>query len=291
MPHLKFKHWLVAAIPVAIALTALAWQTKNPSKNNTKEPVADTVPSKNHHKVIRDWDNNSDAKDIDDEIRKLDEAMKNVDGKFENIDWGSIQKEVNDAMKNVNITLEHQQIDMEKMQKDIDKAMKDIDFEKIQKETREAMQQVEENIDFKKMQADIEKSLAKEKEYLNSDAFKESIEAASKVNMDKVRENVNAAMRELKENKFNLEETMVNAKEEIKKAKEELEGYREMLNAMQKDGLINTKEDYNIEFDNGGLYINHQKQSQAITDKYKGYFKKDGTRIYKKSGRFNINID
>ena len=166
-----------------------------------------------------------------------------------------------------------------------------IDFEKIQRETQKAMQHLEENIDFKKMQADIDKSLAKEKEYLSSDGFKKEIEAAGKVDMDQVKKSVDDAMEEMKKNKIDLKEEMANAKEEMQHAKEELVAFREMLGKMEKDGLIDKKGDYTIEYDNNELYINHVKQSQDITVKYKGYFKKDGTRIYKKSGRFNINID
>ncbi|MES1222607.1 MAG: hypothetical protein ABUT20_44340 [Bacteroidota bacterium] len=293
MPHLTLKHWLIAALPVIIAVTAIAWQTKE--KKNTaglQQSYSDTIPSKKEaHKNLRVFDEDEDAKDIDDDIRKLDDALKNADGKLNNIDWDKIHDEVQKALEKANEAIDHQHIDMEKIQKDVDEAMKNIDFEKIERETKKAMQHAAENIDFKKMQDDINKSLAEEKEYFNSDAFKESLEAVKKVNMDEVRENVDAAMKELKDNKVDMEEAMSNAREEIKNAKEELVGFREMLNDMEKNGLIDTKGDYNIEYDNGELYINHQKQAQNITDKYKGYFKKDGTRIYKRNGRFNINID
>jgi len=64
-----------------------------------------------------------------------------------------------------------------------------------------------------------------------------------------------------------------------------------MLDEMEKDGLINSKEDYDIEYKEGNLYINDQKQPQEVLNKYKEYFKKDNTRIYKKNGGFNISID
>jgi hypothetical protein len=64
-----------------------------------------------------------------------------------------------------------------------------------------------------------------------------------------------------------------------------------MLDEMEKEELINRKADYDVDYRDGDLFINGQKQPNDILNRYKGYFKKDNTRIYKKDGRFNIDIN
>lgn len=109
--------------------------------------------------------------------------------------------------------------------------------------------------------------------------------------MSQVREELENAKLEIEKNKANMKEEMDKAKEDIKKTKEELKAWQQMLDEMQKDGLINTNADYDIEYKDSGLFINHQKQTKEVLNKYQGYFKKGNTRIYKKNGRFNISID
>ena len=99
------------------------------------------------------------------------------------------------------------------------------------------------------------------------------------------------AREEIKNSKVDIREEMRKAKDEIKEEKATLKGYREMLDDMEKKGLINTKEDYSIEYKGGDLFINDKKQSQEITDKYKNYFKKDNTSLIKKSGELEISND
>jgi len=180
---------------------------------------------------------------------------------------------------------------MEKIKREVAESLKEIDFDKIKEETKLAMQQAEKNIDFKKMQEDIERSVAEAKENLNSEEFKRSIEEASKIDMSQIRRELENAKLEIEKNKVNIKDEMNKAKEEIKNAKEELKAWQQMLDEMEKDGLINTKEDYEIEYKEGNLYINNQKQPQEVQNKYKAYFKKDNTHIYKKNGGFNISID
>jgi hypothetical protein len=291
MSHLTTKHLLFALIPVGIAVSAIAWQTnRNPGKNNSYN-TNDTIPSKNRHKIIRENSKELNEKDLDKELRKLDEAIENLDVDMENIDWGKMEKEVEASVKNATEEMEDHHLDMEKVQKDIDESLENIDFDKIQAETKAAMQQVEKNIDFNKIQLDIENSITEAKYHLNSDEFKKEIEEATKVDMSQIKKELENSKLEIEKNKENMKEEMSKAKEELKKAKEELKAYQQMLNEMEKDGLINTKEDYDIEYKESGLYINHQKQSQEVLNKYKNYFKQDNTRIYKKNGRFNISID
>jgi len=291
MKLLQSKHLLIALLLVGIAFSAIAWQKSGSPKTDNNYNSQDTVPSKNRHKTIRDKEKLSDEKDLDKEIQKLDEALDNLDGKLDNIDWKEIQNNIQSSIENATKNLKDCQIDAERIQKTVEESLQKIDFDKIQGNVKEAMQQAEKNIDFKKMQIDIEKSIAEAKANLNSDELKKELEDVKKIDMSQIKKELENAKLEMEKDKVNMQEEMSKAKEEIKKAKEELKGYQQMLDEMEKEGLINTKEDYEVEFTGSELYINHQKQSEEIFSKYKKYFSKDGTRLYKKNGRFNINID
>jgi hypothetical protein len=180
---------------------------------------------------------------------------------------------------------------MKKVQRQMDDAMKNIDFEKISKETARAMRHLDEYVDADKINEEVQRGLQAAKEQMNSKEFRESIDAAKKINMDEVRKELENVKEEMEKNKINLKEQMDNAKERIEKAKEELKDYRELIDDLEKDGLINTKEDYNIKYKDDELYINGKKQSPEITAKYKSYFKENNTRIYKKNGRFTVDTD
>jgi len=52
-----------------------------------------------------------------------------------------------------------------------------------------------------------------------------------------------------------------------------------MFNEMEKDGLINSKEGFTIEYKNKDLYIDGKKQSEKTTGKYRKYFKQDHFKI------------
>jgi hypothetical protein len=153
------------------------------------------------------------------------------------------------------------------------------------------MQHLNENFDINKLNEEVQRGLEAAKEQMNSKEFREGIDAAKKINMDEIKKELENVKDEMEKNKIDLKEEMDNAKEGIEKAKEELKDYRELIDGMEKDGLINTKEDYSIKYKDDELYINGKKQSPEITDKYKDHFKENNTRIYKKNGRFTIDTD
>jgi hypothetical protein len=82
------------------------------------------------------------------------------------------------------------------------------------------------------------------------------------------------------ENHFNLEKIKTSVKKGmegarigIEKAKAELTRLKEFTQALEKDGLIDSKKGYVIEVKKGELYLNGVKQSKEISDKYRPYFK------------------
>jgi hypothetical protein len=93
----------------------------------------------------------------------------------------------------------------------------------------------------------------------------------------------------MKRQKMDIKKELDKAKLEIDKAKVEVRDYQEMIYEMEKEGLLNTKENYTIEYKDGDLFINDKKQSQHITDKYKKYFKQKKIAIKKEDGEMKIN--
>jgi len=73
-----------------------------------------------------------------------------------------------------------------------------------------------------------------------------------------------------------IDEAMDKANEGMQKAKNELQQFKEFTSELEKDGLIDKKKGYEIEWKNGNLYINGVQQSQQVTNKYKKYYREDG---------------
>jgi hypothetical protein len=89
-----------------------------------------------------------------------------------------------------------------------------------------------------------------------------------------------------------LEKEMENAKASIEKAKAEMKEYKSFVDGLEKDGLINKKENYTIQHKNGELIINGKKQPTDVYNKYGTFLKKhDKFTIKKSDDNFNIDND
>ena len=64
------------------------------------------------------------------------------------------------------------------------------------------------------------------------------------------------------------------AKVQIEKAKQDIKEYKAFEETLEKDGLINKKENYSIEHKDGQLIINGKVQPQAVYNKYHGFLEK-----------------
>ena len=117
------------------------------------------------------------------------------------------------------------------------------------------------------------------------DVLDELDRAELKVDMEKV--NV-----ELRKIKPELEEKLANVKIEVEKAKKELKEYKEFIDGLDNDGLINKKSEYSIKHKNGELIINDKVQTEAVYNKYRGFLEKHKTLTIEKSDNdFNIDFD
>jgi hypothetical protein len=66
--------------------------------------------------------------------------------------------------------------------------------------------------------------------------------------------------------------------------------YKDFVDGLEKDGLLNKKEDYTIKHKNGELTVNGKKVSAEIYNKYRSFLDKHKELTIEKS-KDNFNID
>jgi len=252
---LKHPKSLILAVLSVIIITAVAWQSDDKGKKNDttgKQSTGDTAVPKQRDNHINEFK----LKDLDEAMRILDSNMKNLNIELKDLNI-DISKEINEALAS---------IDFEKMGKEIEASIKEIDVEKINKEVQEELKKV----DFNKINEEVNRSLkTAQEEIKNIDMEKlqtEMKELQLKFNSSDFKNEINNAMK--------------NAQKEIEKAKQELKDLKDFTDALQKDGLIDKKKGYTIEWTkDGDLIINGKVQPKEISDKYSRYYKKDGYKI------------
>jgi hypothetical protein len=283
-------HWILALLTIATSLVLVSWDFKQPGSRYLQNQT-DTVPKNNPEKKIRDLD------DVLDELNRVDlkmetekaqkeiaEAMKEIDGdkiKMEvekamsEVDLTNIQKEVQESMAN---------LDMAKMQKEIQQSMKEIDGEKIKMETEKAMSQV----DFSRIQKEVQESIAK----IDWDKMKTEMDKVKNMDMGKLDDNMKKLSGEMKELGPKIEKEMQKANVEIEKAKVEMRAYKEFVDGLEKDGLLNKKEGYTIKHKDGGLIVNGKKVPAEVYSKYRNFLENHKKfSIEKSNDDFNIDMD
>jgi paraquat-inducible protein B len=148
---------------------------------------------------------------------------------------------------------------MDKLLADVTSSLNDIDWGEKNEEIEKALKEAKKEIEKAKLEI--------------RDIDRDKIEKE----LDKARLEIEKSRTEI--DKIDLTKIMSEVREGIDKAKEELKLTKEMFNEMEKDGLINSKEGFTIEYKNKDLYIDGKKQSEKTTDKYRKYFKQDHFKI------------
>jgi hypothetical protein len=262
----------VAVLAFGVVMAATAFQTK-PSK--TQQTLVDTVP-----------DRSKKIKDIDEALEELERSKLEVDRSLKEVDFAKIEKEIAEATKNIHINSEEmkmqiekamKQVDAAKIQAEVQMALKEVDAEKMKAQMDKAMK----DVDFEKMKAEIQASVAK----IDWDKMNKELEKVKEIDFTKIEA-------DLKKMKPEIEKSMKGAHENIEKAKVELNAYKSFIDGLEKDGLINKKENYSIEYKSGELTINGKKQPAEVVTKYSSFLKghKDFT-IKKDADDFNIDND
>jgi len=208
----------------------------------------DTLPEKNF--TIKDFDRLQN---------ELDKSMFQLSDEMKKIDVSKMQKDIEQSLKAV---------DMEKMMKDVERSLKSIDLEKMMASVNSSMK----DVDIHMGNIEIEKALKEAKREIE----KAKIEIKD-IDRDAIKKELEKVKVEI--GRIDTDKIMNEAKKGIDEAKVELKRTREMFDELEKDGLVNLKQGFELEYKDKSLYIDGVKQPEKVTGKYRKYFKEDHFKI------------
>jgi citrate lyase gamma subunit len=234
------------------------------SAGSDKAPTTDTIPKK--QKQLRDLD--EALIELDKGEMELHKAMKEIDGE-------KIEKEIRAAMKNI-------EVDMAKMKVDIAKAIKEIDVQKINADVQKALAEMQievKGVDGEKIRKEVEASLSK----VDMAKLKVELEEVKKIDMTEMK-------KELENIRPEIEKSLQEAKKEIEKARVEITSYKNLVDALDRDGLLKKTDNYTVEYKNNELTVNGKKLSADQAKKYNEFLTgKENFSIQKDKDDFNIH--
>lgn len=255
------KTILLKSLPLLLIASGLVLTVAFAQTNTGKQkaPTADTVPTK--QKKIRD---------LDEALDEIDRAETEMQRSFKDVDQEKMEADIRKAMKEVDIN-------MAKVKEDLAKSMKEFDKQKIQLEVQKAMQQ----IDAEKIKKEVQEALDK----VDTVELKAELEKVKEIDMTKMKE-------QLANIQPQVEKAMKEAKVSIEKARKEVTAYRNLVNALDRDGLLKKSENYTVEYKNKSLTVNGKKLSPEDTKKYSEYLTgKDDFTLQKEEDGMNIHND
>jgi len=278
---------LFAVAFLGLSLFLVSWDMKQTGRNY--QTINDTTPPKPAKPAKPVHPKEKKSTDLDDVLDELN----HVEFKIE---MEKVQKELDEAMK------ELKEVDVNKIKLELEQSLKEVDMNKIKLELEKSLKE----IDMAKIKADVENSMAK----VDWDKIKKELEEFRTIELDKIEFEMNKAraefekiaprleveMKKLREEMDKLgpklEIEMQKAKEGLEKAKAEMKAYKEFVDGLEKDGLLNKKEEYTINYKDGVLTVNGKIASKEIYDKYRGFLEKNKEFSIKKTADdFDIDID
>ncbi|MEJ7735890.1 MAG: hypothetical protein WKF97_00575 [Chitinophagaceae bacterium] len=297
----KPNHLQTAFLALAISTASLAW-TPSTSVKMVQQNTRDTVPPQKSNQ--QNAENNPD-KDIDQRIQQLEKAMQQIERQLQEKNWEKMQHQLESSLSKVDMNKIQQQldaaikkVDLDKIKFEADAAIKNIDMEKIRQEIKRAMAEAKDKTNWKELDTELkqalheaQKSIAETKK-IDFEKIKKEIQQAQS-NWQKesveIQKQLQEARKEMKENTVRVQDELSKAKADISQAKDQLQGYKTMISEMESEGLLNTSEDYAIEYKADELFINGKKQHREVAARYKRYFKNEHITIKKVKGNFSIN--
>jgi len=219
----------------------------------------DTVPEKECNGSIK-------MKDFDKIQSQLDKSLLQVNDEIKKIDFDKIQKQVENTLKD---------LDMEKIMKDVEASLKNIDLDKLLADVTSSLK----DINWEAKEGEMEKALAEAKKEIEKARIeiKDIDQGAIKKELEKAKLEIEKSRLEIKN--IDMDKIMSEAKAGIDKAREEIKLTKEMFTELEKDGLVNSKDGFVLEYKDKALYIDGKKQSERTTDKYRKYFNKEHFKI------------
>jgi hypothetical protein len=268
---------LLVLLTLILTVGLVSWGQKQ-SPKRYQQSVNDTVPktkSGDREKKIRDLDDVLDELDAVDMKVNMEQIKKEIAEAMKNFDAAKIKMEIENAMK---------EVDMAKLQKEVQESMAKVDFAKVKAEMAMAMKE----FDAEKIKQEVNAAMEK----VNWDKMKAEFDKVKEMDMSKLEKEMKKVQEEMQElgPKINIE--MEKAKIEMEKAKAEMKEYKEFVNSLENDGLINKKQDYSIKHKNGELQVNGKKVSDEVYSKYRSFLEKHKKfSIEKNDDDFNIDMD
>ena len=248
----NLKEFVAAIALITVCCFFISWQT------DRQDPVTfrsstDTLPKK---KKVVDLDEAIAELEATDISRELEKAMAEVDKAMKELDEQEISLKLQEALNRVN---------MEEVRAQVDMAIKDIDVNKINREVEESLAK----IDWENIKSEMD---------------------GVKMDFGEIEEELKKVKEEMKGLKPKLEKQLNEARLEIEKAKTQLKQYRDFLNGLEKDGLIDTKKDYEVKHAEGKLYINGKEVPGETYEKYRDFLENHKQFTIKKE-RDDFNVD
>lgn len=225
------------------------------------------------------------------QIRDLDEVLLEIDNSQEEIRKAMSEIDWEKMNREIREATKNLNVDLGKMHEELAKAMKEIDMQKITAEMQKGLaeaQKAMKEIDGEKLKREIEQSLAS----VDMEKVKAEMQAA-KDEMKKVKELDLSKMKiELEGLRPEIEKSLQEAKKSIEKAKQEIQSYKNLVNALENDGHLKKDGEYTIEYKSGALTVNGKTLSSEETKKYSEFLSgKENFTLKKNADGLNINND
>jgi len=283
---------IVSALVLSIVCFSPSFAQTAKKKDAVKQETSTTI-KKEKIIVIDDNGNKQEYNSVSELPKEQKEKLKKALGKDENDDADAdLTKTINKSITintddsnlsstvNVAITNAMKNIDMAAIGNKVNDALKQVDWNAVNKTMTMSFNHLDSNIDWKEIQKTIEMSM--------EEAQKALSDAKVKENMEKSRKEVDIAIEKAKKE---LKKDMAEARANEMKARElHNNSYEKMLAKMEGDGLIDKAEGFTVKKKYDELYINGEKQPDAIYNKYAPYLHGDKIIIKGKDDGLTIDI-
>lgn len=177
---------------------------------------------------------------------------------------------------NVAITNAMKNVDMEAIGHNIKDALNSVDWNAVNKTMTLSFNHLDSNIDWKEIQRNVEEGMKEAQKALADAKVKKEL-AQSKKEIEMSMEKAMKSMAEARANEVKAKELHNNS-------------YEKMLAKMEGDGLIDKAEGFTVKKKYDELYINGEKQPEAIYNKYAPYLQGDKIIIKGKDNGLTIDI-
>lgn len=242
-----------------------------------------------------DWNEISRAQEK--AMKEAGKAMKQAEKAMKSEDWKKLspaeQREVQAALEEAGRALK--ELDMDDIRNEVATAMKDVDWTKIQAEVQQSLEEVQRELNDPERRKQIRKEVEKARADV-AEAAREARAAAldeAAARREEAREAARAHREEALAERDEVQEHRAEARAHRESVvavsgSGRVSDYRQMLDQMEADGLIDRDRAFAIAYSNNKLTINGKEQPQAVREKYRSFL--DGKHIAIAGSKNNLAI-